>query len=208
VVVDAEFDVRNPWLDGGGSTGSVGTAAPRRSAGFLLSRLRQATLESHERVDLAVSKLRLEDAADYGAFLNLHLSVLQILQPNWRGEDDADFGRFAACLDEDLGAMGVARSELPLCQPAFASPGGKLGLAYVIRGSRLGSKFLRQRVPANFATSFFDCPTMLTWAAFLRELDEVSLVAPNAEAEVLDGAQQVFELFLQLIARWPTRPSQ
>jgi heme oxygenase (biliverdin-IX-beta and delta-forming) len=209
VVVDAEFVVRNSWLDGGGSTEPVAAAAPRRPAGLLLARLRQATLESHKRVDLAVSKLRLEDAADYGAFLNLHYSVLQLLKPNWRSEDDADFRCFAVCLDEDLRAIGVARPKLPLGSPALASPPGKLGLAYVIRGSRLGSKLLRQRVAANFATSYFDCPVTVAWPVFLRQLDELpEAVAPMAEAEVIEGAQQTFELFLQLIGRWPMRPSQ
>jgi heme oxygenase (biliverdin-IX-beta and delta-forming) len=195
----------NSWPDGGGATEPIAVAAPRLSAGLLLARLRQATLESHERVDLAVSKLQLQDTADYGAFLNLHCSVLQLLQPNWRIEDDVDFRNFAACLDADLSAIGIARSNLPLAPLPLPAPLGKIGLAYVIRGSRLGSKFLRQRVPASSATSYFDCPVTLAWAAFLRQIDEVSpAVAPAAETEVIEGAQRTFELFLQLIARWPT----
>jgi heme oxygenase len=171
--------------------------------------LRQATLESHERIDLAVSKLRLQDTADYGAFLNLHYSVLQALQSSWRTEDELDFRSFAACLDADLCAIGVARSNLPLAPMALAPALGKLGVAYVIRGSRLGSKFLRQRVPASFATSYFDCQVTLPWAAFLQELDGASNSAmPRAACEVIDGAKQTFELFLQLIVAWPAARPQ
>jgi heme oxygenase len=197
--------VSSSWPDGGGASEPIAAATLRLPAGLLLSRLRQMTLASHERVDLAVSKLRLQDTSDYGAFLNLHCSVLQVLQSNWRVEDDVDFRGFAACLDADLSAIGIARSTCPVPALPPTAPLGQIGLAYVIRGSRLGSKFLRQRVPATFATSYFDCPVTLAWPAFLRQLDEVSPeAAPAAETEVIEGARLTFELFLQLIARWPT----
>jgi len=199
----------NTLLDGGGATEPLAAAVPRLSAGPLLARLRQATLESHERVDLAVSKLQLEDTAGYGAFLNLHCSVLRVLQPNWRIEDAVDFGRFVACLDADLGATGIARLKCPVSPLCGTARLGQIGLAYVIRGSRLGAKFLRRRVPASFASTYLDCPVSLTWPEFLRQLDQVSLAGePAVETEVIEGAQRTFELFLQLITRWPTPRSQ
>jgi heme oxygenase len=175
--------VSNSRLDDGGATEAVVVAVPRHSAGGLLARLRQARLVSHEHIDRAVSKLQLRHAADYGAFLNLHYSVLRVMQPNWRIEDDVDFQRFATCLEADLRAVGVPKTSSPLPRLADIPPPGRIGLAYLIRGSRLGTQFLRSRVPAGFASSFFDCPVTVAWPAFLRQLDEVSLtVTPEAEA--------------------------
>jgi len=197
----------NSPLDYDSATGAI--AMPCRSVGSLRARLRQATLESHDRIDLAVSKLQLQRRADYGTFLNLHYSMLQGLKPDWRIEDEADFGGLTACLDADLHAIGVAKSALPLPRLPHIPPAGSMGLAYVIRGSRLGSKFLRHRVPSDFASSFLDCPMTLAWPAFLRQLEEFSAaVEPPVEAEAIEGARQTFECFLQFVAGWHKPPPQ
>jgi heme oxygenase len=190
--------VTNSSLDYDSATGPVAITMPPRTVGSLRARLRQATLESHERIDLAVSKLHLQHRADYGAFLNLHYSMLRFLQPSWRSEDEADFRSLTACLNADLQAIGVTGSLLPLPPPLpRMTPAGSIGLAYVIRGSRLGSKFLRHRIPADFASSFLDCPVTLAWPAFLRQLEEFSLaVEPQVQVEAIEGARKTFEFFL------------
>ena len=111
-------------------------------------RLKLATRDEHNGVDLALSRFNLADADDYAAFLDLNHSALTALRPHWRSEDEADFTGVVDALATDLIDLGIEPSTE--ADPLF-SPIDGLGLSYVIRGSRLGSKILRKtgrvRVP-------------------------------------------------------------
>ncbi|CAN5162387.1 hypothetical protein BH10PSE2_BH10PSE2_14850 [soil metagenome] len=45
------------------------------------------------------------------------------------------------------------------------------GVAYVLRGSRMGARVLRNRIGADLPTRYMDFTPVLSWRAFLAELE-------------------------------------
>lgn len=161
-------------------------------------RLKLATRLEHIRVDEAISRFDLAQAATYAAFLIVNAVALMALRPHWRHADEADFGGLTAALTADLAALGVVQPQA--AQPAPGSIDG-LGLAYVVRGSRLGSQILRQRVTAGFPTSYFDFRPALSWQALRQQLDERGTAAPESEHALIAGARATFAVYERLACR-------
>jgi heme oxygenase len=109
-------------------------------------------------------------------------------------------------LQNDLRVLGfpTANPQSMLRSPLAA--GNKLGIAYVIRGSRLGASVLRSRIPSQFSASYFDFEPTLSWVQFLAQLQSVAKSA-EAEAEAGDaaiqGAKITFDLFSRLLTQVP-----
>jgi heme oxygenase len=101
--------------------------------------LRAATQSDHLRVDRLIGELDLTRREGYGRLLSIHHAVLQDLRPEWRAEDHDDFRAMSRRLQNDLRVLGFPTANPPsmLRSPPLAE-GHKLGIAYVIRGSRLG----------------------------------------------------------------------
>ena len=151
-------------------------------------------------VDRLMLRLDLSKREDYGLFLNIHHSALQELKVDWRAEDRDDFSSMTRTLQNDLHVLGIQTMLFqPLARRDLTS-NDRLGVAYVVRGSRLGSSFLRRRVPAGFSASYLDFEPATTWAEFLRQLDTFA-VKPGSDAgsEVIRGARGTFELFGSVI---------
>jgi heme oxygenase len=170
-------------------------ALPTES-GDLHRLLRAATRQDHQIIDRIMSRIELADAAGYAEFLSIHFHSLQLLEPLWREEDRSDLSGMAECLRRDLRVLGVPADGARSADRESDSPACSLGIAYVIRGSRLGSGFLRRKVPAHFAQSYFDFVPLLSWTAFLQELRRFEADSTSSSrSEVVRGARMAFAAF-------------
>jgi heme oxygenase (biliverdin-IX-beta and delta-forming) len=172
----------------------VAKNADAASAASIHLRLKLATRPDHDRVDRSLSRFDLANLADYAAFLILNAAALSALRPHWRSEDDADFGGLVEALAVDLAELGAA---MPSPGRTSGSIDG-LGLAYVVRGSRLGSKILRKRVGPGFPTAYLDFKPATSWNELLRQLDQCDPAEPGFEQASIAGARATFALYQRL----------
>ena len=174
-----------------GGAGPVGGP----SASSMHAALRLATSPDHQRVDRAISRFDLGCAQGYAAFLSLNTAALESLRPHWRDLDTAEFDGLLGALAADLASFGATRLA------ASAVPGGPingLGLAYVVRGARLGARILRQRVPAGFPAAYLDFAPSLSWPGFLQQLNGGSEGPPGRRDDVVRGARDTFAVYDRL----------
>ena len=175
---------------------------PRDSLGALHRSLRAATRNDHIGVDRLAGQLDLTRREDYGLLLSIHHVVLQELRSEWRPEDREDFRAMSRRLQNDLRMLGFPTANPPSTSHIALAEGNRLGIAYVIRGSRLGASVLRPRIPSHFSASYFDFVPALSWVQFLAQLESVS---NSADAQVSDaaiqGAKVTFGLFARLLMR-------
>jgi heme oxygenase len=166
--------------------------------------LRVATQSDHMDVDRLIGRLDLTRRDDYGRLLSIHHAVLQDLKSEWRPEDRDDFRAMSRRLQNDLRVLGFPTANPQSMSRAPLDDGNQLGIAYVIRGSRLGASVLRPRIPSQFSASYFDFVPALSWIQFLAQLQSVS---KSAEAEVgnaaIQGAKITFNLFSRLLIQAP-----
>ncbi len=158
-------------------------------------RLKLATRLDHERVDLALSRFNLGNTGDYAGFLDLNHSALTALRPHWRSADEADFAGLVDALCMDLNDLGVEPSVQAGPVPG---PIDGLGLAYVVRGSRLGSKILRKRVGSELPTSYFDFRMGKPWARLLDQIDLPGAEGSADEQALIAGALKTFAVYAGL----------
>jgi heme oxygenase len=159
----------------------------------LRQRLRAETAQKHEAVEEAMSRWNLSDRGGYAAFLSVHHAALKSLASQWRFDDRPDFEAMLRRLEADHAALGVPVWEP---SPADAPSANGMGIAYVVRGSRLGSRVLRKRVAAHFPATFLGQEPSLTWSGFLDQLDRCSRDTELAgQADVVSGARATFDLF-------------
>jgi heme oxygenase len=157
--------------------------------------LRVGTHPHHQQIDALLGKLNLACTADYVRFLDIHAEALSQLGGRTPISDRGDTGALLSCLQADLQFYGKVRSFSPL-RPAEESFARQLGIAYVIRGSRLGAKVLMRRVGESAPTAYLGYAPETTWANFLQVLDSFSLYQPpDAAAECIEGAKAAFRVF-------------
>jgi heme oxygenase len=170
-----------------------------KSLGALHRSLRTETRGDHLMIDRLMLRFDLTRREDYGLFLNIHYSTLRHLRASWRDEDREDFLVMTNRLQDDLHTLGLGATTLHPITCAPLTQGDRLGIAYVIRGSRLGSEFLRRRVPTEFPVAYLDYVPTTSWAQFLQHLvDFADDLASEASHEVIRGARWTFELFANL----------
>jgi len=169
-------------------------------ASLMQRTLRAETRGDHAILDEMISRLDLSRPSDYGRFLNLHYSALQALETEWRANDVEDFRVMTRCLQNDLRILGLA---MPLDRPPARSAStvsNRLGIAYVIRGSRLGAGVLRRRVPLRWAASYLDFVPTLSWPRFIQDLERAAQDSGAFSTdEVVDGARMTFRVFADLL---------
>lgn len=156
--------------------------------------LRTATREDHASIDRMLLRFDLNRLEDYRIFLTIHLTALSALQAEWRPEDVADFSRMLDCLGADLKALGWTTTTPPASGNGPASAARGLGIAYVIRGSRLGGAVLRRDIVGALPTSYLDFAPTLAWTKFLAELESIADI-PNARQEAARAARDTFSAF-------------
>ena len=179
-------------------------AAPVRThlPGPLHRELRAATRSDHVALDSLVQKMNLTSVEDYGIFLSVHHAVLQTLEADWREEDRHDFAALMSCARGDLRTLKfpMVVTHQTSRKPLLA--GQRLGIAYVLRDSRLGSSRLRLRVPSSRPSTYLDYIGSLTWPLFLEQLDPVSDAGRRiSSAEAVRGARATFDLYSNLFAQ-------
>lgn len=163
--------------------------------------LRAATDDVHRELDDLLSQLDLSDPADYATFLKvqaravpavegaLTASGLDELVEGWSG------GRRSRALEADLAALGEPLPP-PAATPKIDGIGELLGTAYVLEGSRLGGRALKQRVGEGLPVSFLSHSEKSdTWLTVVAALDRF-LYSDALLGEAKDGARRCFALFL------------
>lgn len=158
-------------------------------------RLKLATRLDHRRVDQLISRFDLGRPDTYGAFLALNFMALTGLRPHWLGADEADFAGLIDALAADLAALGA---EPPDEGDPVPGPIDGLGLAYVVRGSRLGSKILRKRVGPGLPTGYFDFRLGKPWVCFLDDLDLRGEGGSQNEVALFSGARETFAVYARV----------
>jgi heme oxygenase len=170
--------------------------------GALHRSLRTATRSDHMGVDRLIGQLDLSRREGYGRLLSIHHAVLQDLKSEWRPEDRDDFRAMSRRLQNDLRVLGFPTANPPSMSRTPLDRGNQLGIAYVIRGSRLGASVLRPRIPSQFSASYLDFVPTLSWVQFLAQLQSVSKAAEGkATDEAIRGAKITFDLFSLLLTQ-------
>jgi heme oxygenase len=164
--------------------------------------LRAATRSDHVLLDRLILRFDLSRRDHYGLFLHLHYSALRDLEADWSAEDQPDFAAMLRCVESDLHTLRIATPPLSPSGRAQLHAHNRLGVAYVLRGSRLGAPFLRRRIPSQYPTAYLDFMPALSWAQFLVQL-ESSSDPPRAghDYEIVRGARITFEIFISVFNR-------
>lgn len=151
-------------------------------------------------VDGLIGRLDLTRREGYGCLLSIHHAVLQNLKSEWRPEDRDDFRAMSRRSQNDLRLLGLATATLPSMTRDPLSQGSQLGIAYVIRGSRLGADVLRPRIPSQFSASYFDFVPTLSWIQFLAQMQSISNESGAETSDAtIQGAKITFDLFSRLL---------
>jgi heme oxygenase len=185
------------------AVGVKDVAAPRKAkpaVGIVHRTLRAATRNDHALIDRMLLPFALSRVDDYRMFLGFHFAALVSLRADWRVEDSEDFEQMLRCVEADLKTLGRAPPPVPvpLRTPATASTG--LGIAYVVRGSRLGGAVLRRSVTGDLPTSYLDFVPALSWAQFLPQLESIVGDA-NARDDATRAARAAFNTFYKEFMR-------
>jgi heme oxygenase len=162
--------------------------------------LQAATRSDHMEVDRLIGQLDLTHREGYGRLLSIHHAVLQDLKSEWRPEDRDDFRAMSRRLQNDLRVLGFPTANPQSMSRTPLAEGNQLGIAYVIRGSRLGASVLRPQIPAQFSASYLAFVPALSWIQFLAQLQSASN-ADDTEANdaAVRGAKITFDLFSRLL---------
>ncbi|RYE60562.1 MAG: hypothetical protein EOP20_02170 [Hyphomicrobiales bacterium] len=166
----------------------------------LRSALRAHTADSHGRLDRAVG---LFDAiVPYKAYLQHTHVFRETMEAELAGFDGWSIVSLSALANQDLADLDTPRLSARPFSGDDDRHGYKLGMAYVLEGSGLGSRILVKRAAElGFGPSFgarhlamqTDDPTR--WRGFLAVLDTVP--EPQFDS-VLAGAEQCFQFALSI----------
>lgn len=174
----------------------------------LRTALKSGTDDLHEELDALLGRYDLAQPDDYRAFLRIHARVLPpiegALDEGGIADVLADWDRHrrAPLIAGDLAALG---EEMPPPQPvpALNNRAQILGTAYVIEGSRLGSRFLAKRVGEAMPAEYLNAAgQQQAWPALLKALDRADFT-PAETAEAIVAARACFGLFLGATADVP-----
>jgi heme oxygenase (biliverdin-IX-beta and delta-forming) len=193
---------RNVGSDFAPRSMGMATLESTGSPGVLHRALRAATRSDHVLLDRLILRFDLTRREHYGLFLHLHYSALRNLEGDWSGEDRVDFAAMLRCVQSDLHALRIGTPPRSPSGRAPLHPNNRLGVAYVLRGSRLGAPFLRRRVPRQYPTAYLDFVPELSWTQFLVQLESSSDPSrARHDHEVVRGARITFEIFISVFNR-------
>lgn len=168
--------------------------------------LRETTRDLHHDLDVLISRLDLADDGDYAAFLRIHAAALLPLEAAL--EASGIEGSFPAwprhrrshALIADLRACDIEEGT-GAALPAICGTGQRMGVLYVLEGSRLGGRLLERRARAQGARNAFltHGAGQPLWQDFLRHLE--SLPDDSATRRNLaNGASMAFEQYMTATA--------
>ena len=155
--------------------------------------LREATMESHQRVDAIYAGFALDSAVDYRAFLTAHAKAVGGLE----AAAQPDVPRLPL-LAQDLSALDLPMPD-PLPLEAKAADGFHWGLRYALEGSRLGGAMLSRQVAPGLPKAYLSAAHGKgEWVAFQQALDSAALDGGEGWLDdAVQGAQAAFALFAQ-----------
>jgi heme oxygenase len=166
--------------------------------------LRAATQEMHRDLDEAVADLDLTAPGDYRKFLLasaapllgietfLERAGVDRLLPDWQQR-----ARSQAILS-DLRTLKLAAVPYDL-RRATPTPAEMFGMLYVLEGSRLGARVLRERAMASsdatvrMANAYLSANDPQHWRSFLQKLESAAEAEDGSETTA--GAVYAFALF-------------
>jgi heme oxygenase len=183
---------------------SMSMAAPVNieSPGVLHRALRAATRSDDVLLDRLILRFDLTRRDHYGLFLHLHYSALRNLEADWSPEDHTDFAAMLRCVQSDLHTLRIVTPPLSPSGRAPLHAHNRLGIAYVLRGSRLLAPLLRRRVQRQYPTAYLDFMPAMSWAQFLLQLESSSDPRrPGYDHEIIRGARITFEIFISVFNR-------
>lgn len=164
--------------------------------------LRGRTRNVHARLDSTIGALDLSQRSRYERFLRgtaaalvpielaLEESGVEAVLPDWQRR------RRRQALQDDLSLLGTAFTQLPPVRPLDRS--GLFGSLYVLEGSRLGARILRQHVAQSEdpdvrkASAYLSHGDADFWPSFLRLLKTCRDVDSERAAA---AATMVFAMF-------------
>lgn len=173
--------------------------------------LRNETSDLHAAVDRGFSLLLTAGLDGYRSFLRATAAAVLPLEHALATAGVADLladwperARSAALL-ADLAAVGIDEPEIPALS-GWRDEAGLFGALYVLEGSRLGARVLRQRLSAADVPRLAGITQYLChgedrplWPRFLACL-EASPAVRRAPAAAVAGARAAFVLFAQAAA--------
>jgi heme oxygenase len=165
--------------------------------------LKAATDDIHRELDRRLSRLDLAEPSDYRRFLSFHARTVPPLEKALAGAGAStlltgwDKSRRASAIRTDLEALGEAMPA-PVAVPPIKNAAQLLGTAYVVEGSRLGGRVLRQRVGEGLPASFLNqSEARYPWPTLVAALDRL-LCSDALVGEAKDAARRCFTLFLNV----------
>ncbi|TQV70078.1 biliverdin-producing heme oxygenase [Denitrobaculum tricleocarpae] len=165
--------------------------------------LRGATQAEHARLDRLVSRWNFAEKLDYSNFLLMQSAVLIPLESWLESRDvEADLPDWrlrarSTALLKDLATLNL--SALPPVAMSFdVSLSAKMGILYVLEGSRLGGRVLARAVegslePLPVSFLLHGSETGL-WQSFRQRLGQLPH-DPRLWEEMAQAARKVFELY-------------
>ncbi|WP_260482163.1 biliverdin-producing heme oxygenase [Sphingomicrobium flavum] len=162
--------------------------------------LKEQTAEAHERLDAHFGNYDLSNPGEYAAFLTAHAAALLTVE---QALDDADAAslvpewpqmRRSPYIRADLEKLGADVPPLPAF-PALRGDADILGALYVLEGSRLGGKLLRQSVGERLPAAYLQHLAPTPWPEFVA-LIERKLYSPVEREQAAVAANRVFAAFL------------
>ena len=168
--------------------------------------LRAATNELHSKLDESLSRLDLGEVDGYRRFLRFHGRTVPPIEDALAGGGigsllpEWDRSRRTPSIVADLSALDEPMPA-PVDQPSPRSVAELLGMAYVLEGSRLGGRILRNRVGKDLPISFLaQSGTMTVWPALIAVLDR-HLDSELMITEAATAARSCFSSFLSATAK-------
>ncbi|WP_416463057.1 biliverdin-producing heme oxygenase [Sphingomonas sp. VDB2] len=162
-------------------------------AGQTRQALREATMESHRRVNSIYAGFALDSVIDYRAFLTAHAKALGGLEAAARPD-----ALRLPLLAQDLSALDLPLPD-PLPLEAHPGDGFHWGLRYALEGSRLGGAMLSRQVAPGLPKAYLSAAHGKgEWIAFQQALDSAAREGGEGWLDdAVQGAQAAFALFAQ-----------
>lgn len=164
--------------------------------------LKAATDDVHRELDDRLSRLDLQERADYRRFLQIHARAVPPVEDALAKAGLAALvdgwceGRRSPAIESDVAALGDTMPP-PAHAPEIDGVGELLGMAYVLEGSRLGGRVLRRRVGDGLPASFLSDGPSNPWPALIAVMDS-HLYSDALIGEAKGAARRCFALFLDV----------
>jgi len=163
----------------------------------MLSAFRARLRGLHDRVDAAFGAFELSQRNHYISFLHAHARVLHAVEAQLHGDDALPLWRPRTLeLDADLAALGAYPRATQPVGMALDTHDMRLGAVYVLEGSRLGGRWLAQRLTPDLPKSYLGLAHPKgSWPAFLEAIERIMEQNPSVLHGMTKGATAVFEAF-------------